>query len=272
MKIYHISIKNNYTFRNLTGLNRNEFEILAKQFGMYYKINSKKGRHHTLKESRYGLFFILFYFRHYCTQEFTAFIFRVDQAQVSRWIKTLSIPLHKCSQFHLKKHHYRKTVILTKNTVHFIVDATERQLQRPKINNQRLYSGKKKMHTIKNQILVDHKNFIADVSQTFLGKTHDIILFRHQNYPKHYKFIGDLGYVGESNIITPYKRYKSLNSDQIKFNQVISSIRCHVEHPFAWIKNYKILSTKFRGSRDLAITSFSILCGLYNFTHQLRHF
>lgn len=270
MQIYHKLIKNNASFKTFTGLSVKEFNILTKQFGMYYKHLNNHGRHHTLSESRYALFFILFYLRHYCTQDVMSVFFNVDQSQISRWIYLLAIPLKQCSHFQLRKNDYKRKVKLTKNKINFLVDATERQIQRPSVNNKAFYSGKKKMHTIKNQILLDEQNLISHVSPTYSGKTHDMKVFRNQKYPKHINFLGDLGYIGESNIITPHKFHKKLNKDQKSFNKTISSIRCSVEHVFAWMKNFKILSSKFRGSFSLANHSFIIIAGLYNFSKQLK--
>lgn len=254
----------------LTGLNIIEFDKLAHQFGKYFQIEKATGRPHHLSNSAHGLFFILFYMRHYCTQELTSLFFHIDQSQVSRWIPIITTALNRCSNFYLLKHNYRKTVKLCFNEIHFLVDATERQVHRPKINNQRIYSGKKKLHTGKNQILLDNQNYIAHVSPTYTGKTHDIKVFRFQKYPKHYNFLGDLGYIGENNIKTPIKNHKKLTVDEKYYNTVFRTVRTPIEHTFAWLKHYRILSDTFRGSKELFLTSFPILCGLYNFALEIR--
>ena len=62
----------------------------------------------------------------------------------------------------------------------FLVDATEREIQRPKdkTNQQFYYSGKKKRHTVKNQLLVNSTSKkILYVSGSVEGKRADKTLF-----------------------------------------------------------------------------------------------
>jgi len=61
-----------------------------------------------------------------------------------------------------------------------VVDATEQRIRRPKGNDvqREWYSGKKKCHTIKSQIVVDPiSGRIIHVVSGYPGKTHDKRLF-----------------------------------------------------------------------------------------------
>jgi hypothetical protein len=40
---------------------------------------------------------------------------------------------------------------------YYLIDATEQEINRPKKGQKKYYSGKKKKHTIKNQIIINDK-------------------------------------------------------------------------------------------------------------------
>lgn len=102
MRVYQVARKSPTVFKSLTGLKKSEFDRLAVQFK--HCINfSKIGRKHNLAEIEHALFFILFYYRHYCIQELMAFFFRVNQAQISRWIKLLELPFARCTKQYIDK-------------------------------------------------------------------------------------------------------------------------------------------------------------------------
>src|SRR5690606_39257335 len=97
MRVYQVARKSPSVFKSLTGLKKAEFGRLANQFTLFIDF-SKVGRKHNLSEIEHALFFVLFYYRHYCIQELMAFIFRVDQSQISRWIDLLSLPFTRCTK------------------------------------------------------------------------------------------------------------------------------------------------------------------------------
>jgi hypothetical protein len=61
-----------------------------------------------------------------------------------------------------------------------IIDATEQPVERPSDHEQQKahYSGKKKRHTRKTQIIVNEKGVIRDVSASTPGSVHDLEHFR----------------------------------------------------------------------------------------------
>lgn len=52
--------------------------------------------------------------------------------------------------------------------------------------------------------------------------------------------------------------FKPLTGAQKQQNTILSRNRIFVEHIFGYMKNYHILSDKFRGSRSLVYDSFEI--------------
>jgi hypothetical protein len=57
------------------------------------------------------------------------------------------------------------------------IDSTEQQIPRPVDNRKRkmYYSGKKKRHTVKNQIMVNNRGYILHKARKKKGQRHDYI-------------------------------------------------------------------------------------------------
>src|SRR4030042_1742533 len=81
-----------------------------------------------------------------------------------------------------------------------IVDATEQRTERRKKDSG--YSGKKKAHTVKNQIVVDKLGNIIHISKSIPGNVHDKKLFDQSRVKLPDNAKGDLGYLG-TNIAIP---------------------------------------------------------------------
>lgn len=80
------------------------------------------------------------------------------------------------------------------------LDATERQIQRPKDADRQKshYSGKKKSHTIKNTVVADSKRRIVFLGETVEGKRHDKQLVEDDDppFPEKSSAGADSGYEG----------------------------------------------------------------------------
>jgi alpha-ketoglutarate-dependent taurine dioxygenase len=136
--------------RAFTGLDQAEFEKLLPHFTMAY--HAYVYDQHVTKKSRkrrYGggrkprlasmedkLLFILFYFKVYPLQEVMAFLFDTSQGRVNEWIHQLSTILKMArgkAQVLPERdpQHLEQTLALCV-AVDFIIDGTERRIQRPK--------------------------------------------------------------------------------------------------------------------------------------------
>jgi len=122
--------------------------------------------HHVIKKARkrrYGggrkprltmmedkLFFILFYFKVYPLQEVMALLFETSQGRVNEWIHQLStvlqMALGKVQALPERNPKNLEQTLALCISVDFIIDGTERQIQRPTdaTEQQEKYSGKKK--------------------------------------------------------------------------------------------------------------------------------
>ncbi len=128
------------------------------------------------------------------------------------WIKIIReiLPASQMEEAEDNEQAYEK--LQQKLTEHLlIVDSSEQRTARPVDyeEQKKLYSGKKKMHMLKNQFIVlPGGQDIVDVTVGELGKTSDISLFR-QSLPKfnnHQKFLGDKAYLGENQPLLHLKK------------------------------------------------------------------
>lgn len=150
-----------------------------------------------------------------------------------------------------------------------IVDSAEQAIERP-VDYQKqkeYYSGKKKMHTLKNQFIVlPNGADIVDVCIGKLGKTSDIGLFREtrHKFNVEQKFIGDKAYIGDNAITTPHKKPKKseISELQKEQNKQLSSRRICVEHMICRVKIFRVASEKFRLSRHRYNQVIMAVCGL----------
>jgi hypothetical protein len=151
-------------FRAFTGLDQAEFEKLLTPFTLAY--HAYMYEHHVRKKARkrrYGggrkprlatmedkLFFILFYCKVYPLQEVMAFLFETSQGRVNEWIHQLStilqMALGKVRALPERDPKNLEQTLALCVSVDFIIDGTERRIQRPQdpIAQQEKYSGKKK--------------------------------------------------------------------------------------------------------------------------------
>ena len=153
-----------------------------------------------------------------------------------------------------------------------IVDSAEQAIGRPTDyqEQKRYYSGKKKMHTLKNQFIVLPKGAdIVDICIGRLGKTSDITLFREtrHKFDSKQKFIGDKAYIGEDAITTPHKkpRKAEILESQKEENKQLSSRRIGVEHLIGRLKIFRVASDKFRLARHRYSQIIMTVCGLVRF-------
>ncbi|MHC4159577.1 MAG: transposase family protein, partial [Planctomycetota bacterium] len=141
-----------------------------------------------------------------------------------------------------------------------IVDATEQAVQRPSdAETQRQhYSGNKKRHIRKTQLIVNEQGEIRQLSRSSPGSRHDLKHFRcsgaGQQIPKETTVAGDAGCDGlghdlpEHSVLTSFKarRNHPLSEEQKLLNQESSRLRIIVENTICQLKHFKVLAHQFR--------------------------
>jgi hypothetical protein len=290
-----------YLFPSVIGISHKQFLCLLPKFRKalreaehqksYAKPRKRQpgaGRKANFREDESKLFWILFYYKVYPTFRLAQFLFRLDKHNLLNWVRFLEPVLWETLGYQLDlpviKAKYLNTIIeICPALKEFIVDCTERSINRPKDNQiqKYYYSGKKKRHTVKNQVVVNPRNKkIIAISHTVEGKRHDKKIMEEDllfSYcPPKSKGMGDLGYMGTEDLysrlqmIIPQKKPRGddLTPEQKANNRGISQIRVRAEHPFSWIKHFNILDHKFRNNLGYAHQPFQILAALYNFTRN----
>lgn len=281
--MYSYLLKHPDLFPAVIGINYTQFCFLYKKFKLAltrlerqkaYSFERSRlpggGRKSKLISPAAKLFFIFFYYKVYPTFRLAQVVFEIDKANLHYWVNFLTLVLEETLGYQLdlqilkartKINGVDQLIEVCPQLKEFLIDATERPIQRSKDNNlQRFfYSGKQGYHTVKNHILMNPRTKrVISISPTIEGKRSDKKLADEDPnlccLPPNAKGMGDLGYLSllEDNskvkFIVPYKKpkRKELSDFQKQTNTQISSIRVKVEHPFAWMKHFNILSHTLR--------------------------
>lgn len=280
-------------FKSLTGHSLDEFYQILDSFDKAYDdfilekrafLERKRavggGRKAVLSTTEDRLLFILFYFKIYPIQEVMGFFFSMGQAQANEWIHRLSPVLQKALGYELllpeRKAHNLKQVLSHCPSLEFVIDASERPIQRPKDSERQkeCYSGKKKRHTVKNNLITNfNTKRVEYLSGTYEGKKHDKKICDEEEYefPVGTTLLKDTGYQGyePENVFTlqPKKkpRNKELSENDKMMNKIISSLRITVEHVIGSVKVCRIVKDIFRNTKeDFNDLTMEIACGLHN--------
>lgn len=138
---------------------------------------------------------------------------------------------------------------------------------------KQFYSGKKKKHTIKTQIVINKKTKQIVCTDFAEGKRHDFKLFKDSKLP--FKLtqtiLVDSGYTGIlklfPNALIPKKKSKNnplTKEDKIK-NTEITKQRIIVENVIGDLKKFRIIADKYRCRRKRFGLRFNLIAGIYNF-------
>lgn len=204
----------------LTGLARREFEELLPAFAQVLQAAEEQvqparrkrqrapggGRKPSLRTAEDKLLFALVYTKTYPLQVVQGQLFGMSQSSANEWIHFL-VPVLATALDELGVlperdgaqvgHHERRQG----EAPDLIVDGVERRRQRPKKPAKQAlhYSGKKKVHTDKNVVLVNTRSKrVSYLSPTMPGVVHDKALADWVNiqYPAATTLRSDLGFYG----------------------------------------------------------------------------
>ena len=162
-----------------------------------------------------------------------------------------------------------------------MMENPERPIQRPKdVEAQKAYySGKKKQHTIKNNVMINADSKVVFLTPSCEGRIHDKRIADRAGYspPRGSILYQDSGFQGftcpDVQIIQPKKKPKGrhLTDEEKAKNREIASIRIRVEHAIGGIKRYRIVKEKLRNyKKGFADLVMETCCGLHNFRLNFR--
>jgi len=162
------------------------------------------------------------------------------------------------------------------NVERVLIDSFESPVRRPSLpaRQKRVYSGKKKRHTLKTQIVTDAQGEILDIDPGYRGPTADKRLYEQSTVAEHYPHAqkqGDLAYQGIAGMSVPHKKPKGgrLTEEQRAENRQKAAVRVHVEHGIRRIKGWRIVRDDYRIALGLFPLLASTVVGLVQLVRLL---
>jgi len=229
--------------------------------------------------------------RQYPTHEVLGYLFGVSDSTPSRYIKRVLPLLEATGQDGMRMprtgRHGRPLAQLLAETPELVVliDSFEQRVQRPQERQEadEYYSGKKKQHTLKNQVAVnEYTGEIVDVAESVRGPTHDMTLLRQSELlnrlPTGVGAIGDLAYTGIDKLhpqglgAAPRKkpRGKERPTEDIDYNTAFARRRIVVENTIGRLRIYQSLTQMDRQHRIGHTTRVRAVAGLVNLQIRCR--
>ena len=213
--------QNRRRFLSFTGLTLKEYQALLPPFEEAYKrryegaktrAGRKRkrqvggGRDGKLPTIEQKLLFILVYQKAYPLQVVQAELFGMGQSSANEWIHRL-LPVLRDALIALdvmpkrEGEQFAQSESQKSEPSEYIIDGTERRRQRPKVPEKQEvhYSGKKKIHTDKNLVVVNVRSKrVGFLSSTYAGKAHDkkIADVEQIAYPHQSVLYKDTGFQG----------------------------------------------------------------------------
>src|SRR4051794_3866389 len=290
-------------FKSFTGLSVQEFDdIYNKEITKRYhdyelqRLSKRKNRKRDTGAGRPfkldvkdRFIMLLVYYRLYITYTLAGFLFDLDQSNICRDIQKIEKLIRECVPIPQKIYKITKRLKTPEEVEQYFpgflafIDSTEQQIPtRPVDKNRRktFYSGKKKRHTIKNQITVNNRGYMPHKVGYKKGRKHDYDIYKnnHPVTPKQVVNVIDLGYLGvetdfpEQLSALPCKRKRNhiLSQEEIDYNVIHSKKRIVIEHTISRLKKYRILSDVFRNKLRKHNKVSDIVAGLIKYRTMNR--
>lgn len=292
-------------FRSLTGMNVSDFDALFCAFAPVHRARvqaspltkrGKKPRRRSVgcgrqyrHDLRDRLMMTLIWLRIYTTYEVMGFFFGLNKTNIEDNLKDVLATLDTMSQVKpvrppqgQRKLRSPEAVIAAFPDVRLILDAKEQRIQRPKSdkeNNQQkpYYSGKKKAHTLKNQVAIRPDGLIEEVSESVPGgANHDLTLLRNSRLidtlGEGEAAMMDKGYDGickdypNARLYLPHKarRNRPLTDPQKEENRILARHRIVIEHTMAQLNRFGVLAQVWRHARAYHSQVIRAVAGLVN--------
>lgn len=258
------------SFRSLAGVDTSTFLAMVERLRPAWREKvvepkDRDGRPWGIGGLEDHLLVLLILYRCAVTQDFLACLYGVDQSAISR-------AMGRIEKLAARVLGVKRTIRVSPEEAEaLIIDATEQQIQRPSRKQRCWYSGKKKRHTIKTEIIVTEAGRIAAVSKPMPGRVHDLEVRRRScPLPKEAQVYADSGYQGihkdHPNAEIPFKRSKKkpLTRDERDYNHALSRFRVRGEHALAKIKKFRMFSERFRYPKPTYAAKFALVAGVVN--------
>ena len=270
-------------FRALTGLSQNDFDALFVDFHQAHAARLEQASHtkrgfrprrrkpgaghpfdHDLRDR---LLMALVWLRVYPTYELLGWLFGLDRSNAWRNVQDILATLEQMARFPLEAPDPQRQPLASAQDlfaafpeVRLVVDATEQSFHRLRgwDNQKPFYSGKRKRHTIKAQLLCTPSGRVGSVGPSVPGSVHDLTLLRRSGQADGLApeegLMADLAYVGLADdrpglaVVLPHKAKaaEALTEQQKAHNRRVSRCRVVVENLLARLKVFQVLRQTFR--------------------------
>jgi hypothetical protein len=273
-------------FPSLTGLNRAEFDVLVPSFGRAEqdlrarsgttrregkpRVNAPGAGPRPSRDARTRLLMALVWLRVYPTYEVLGFFFGLHKRNAQLNVRAALAALDSLDDFPFDRPDRERPkmrsaaeVMAASPQVRLVIDGKEQRVNRPTGYDAQkpYYSGKKKAHTVKAQVVVDTRGRIEGIGPPVPGgANHDLRLLRGSGVLE--SLAGgeaamlDRGYVGVGNypdvpVVIPFRasRGHPLTEGQKAYNRVVAGYRIVVEHTIAQLNRFTVLRQVFRGQK-----------------------
>ncbi len=269
MKLNKITKLKPKKFKRRFGVEKETYNLLVEIVKKEQK-NKKRGRKNKLTIEEQVLV-TLQYLREYRTYFHISEDWGVSESTICRTVHKIENALIKSGYFSLAG---KKELMKENNGIKAVlIDVTETPIERPKKRQKKYYSGKKKEHTFKTQLVVNQQTLEIICYVNGVGKEHDFKIFKKSRLPlsEKIKCLVDKGYQGILKIHKlseiPKKKTKKrkLTKDEKRKNRELNRQRIVIEHVNRKVKIFKILSEKYRNKRKRFGLRFNLIAGIYNY-------
>jgi hypothetical protein len=269
-------------FPALTGMTREEFDRLAIELAAALDRSRATSTHTKRGQPRQRaagggpratldlptrLLMTLLWLRVYPTYEVLGWLFGLEKSNAWENVQGTLAMLESLADFPFERPAAGRAKLGTRQAVFdafpevkIIIDGKEQPFQRPQGWDEQkpFYSGKKKRHTVKNQILCTPEGRIGGVSETVPGSTHDLTMMRGEGVLDRLAegegAMADKAYTGAQRdrpgvpLVVPTKatRGRPLSEDEVAANRKISGCRVVIEHVMAQLNRFQVLKQVFR--------------------------
>jgi IS5 family transposase len=286
MFAYETLTRHPNAFRSLNGMTPDEFDSLLAAYRDAHARRQRRSRatrqgqprrraagagHPHRHDDRHRLLMALAWLRTYPTYELLGFFFGLHKRNAQLNVRDALAVLDAIDDFPFdrpgrdrKKLHSVTEVMAAFPEVRVVIDSKEQRVNRPTGYGAQkpYYSGKKKAHTVKAQVVVDPCGRIESVSDSVPGgANHDLPLLCGSGVLEQLAqgegAMVDKGYVGLKNyypgvpVIIPFKasRGHPLTEEQEAYNRGVARCRIVVEHTMAQLNRFTVLRQVFRGQQ-----------------------
>ena len=259
---------NRAQFRRRTGVDPETFAEMEAVLHVREANKGKSGRPPALPVGA-QLLLTLEFWREYRTYFHLGQEWGIHETTVQRTVVRVEDALLQSGRFSLPG----KKTLKDAGTVFtaVVVDVSEVPCERPKKMQRDWYSGKKKRHTLKLQLLVHPVTHRILCVTTGRGATHDLRLLRESKTAIHpdTELLADAGYQGiqhqHAHTRTPKKtsKHHPLTDTQRDDNRRLARVRLPVEHVIRRLKIFRILKETYRHRRrrfHLRVNLIAALC------------